>query len=94
MSGGSYDYIYGRIEDLDILGRRSETPRRIAFQKLLKLVARAMHDIEWVDSCDSSPGDENEAIDACFAFLKASPDTITKAHAYDEFRSKILEFLK
>lgn len=93
MSGGSYNYIYSQIDDLYILGS-NETPRRVAFQKLLKLVARAMHDIEWVDSCDSSPGDENEAIDACFAFLTASPDIITKAHAYDEFRTKILEFLK
>jgi uncharacterized small protein (DUF1192 family) len=31
----------------------------------LKLVAKALHDIEWVDSGDYGPGDENKAIRAC-----------------------------
>lgn len=94
MSGGIYDYIYGRIDDIDILGGSLESPHRIAFQKLLKLVARAMHDIEWVDSGDYGTGDENKAIDDCFAFLTASPEIIAKAHAYDEFKLLITKFLE
>ena len=82
MSGGSYDYIYSKIEDIQIR-RQDENPRRRAFQKLLKNVANAMHDIEWVDSGDSSPGDEDEAIDACFKILKDDPIVIAKAEAFD-----------
>ena len=64
MSGGSYDYIYSRIEDLanEI---RPTSPLRKAFKTHLRKVAKACHDIEWVDSSDCSPGDEDEAIRAC-----------------------------
>jgi hypothetical protein len=65
MSGGSYDYIFAAIEDIDVL-KWSSNPKRKRFQKLLKLVAKAMHDIEWVDSGDYTPGEENASIDACF----------------------------
>lgn len=65
MSGGSYDYLYGRVEDMaaELVSRRP-TPLRYAFAKHLKLVAKAMHDIEWVDSGDCGYGDEDEAIKA------------------------------
>ena len=64
MSGGSYDYAYGKIEDLasDI---RPTSPLRKAFKTHLRKVAKACHDIEWVDSSDCGPGDEDEAIRAC-----------------------------
>ena len=64
MSGGSYDYAYGKIEDL--AGEiRPTTPLRKAFKTHLRKVAKACNDIEWVDSCDCLPGDEDEAIRAC-----------------------------
>lgn len=91
MSGGSYDYIYRRIEDIEL--RHVETdPRRTSFQKLLKLVAKAMHDIEWVDSSDYGKGDEHDAIDKVFAFLNADASVIAKAHAYDEFSNVVKKF--
>jgi hypothetical protein len=62
MSGGSYDYVYNKIEAISI---RPSTALRRAFQAHLRLVAKAMHDIEWVDSGDTSPGDEDAAIRAC-----------------------------
>ena len=64
MSGGSYGYAYGKIEDLagDI---RPTSPLRKAFKTHLHNVANACHDIEWVDSGDYGPGDEDEAIRAC-----------------------------
>ena len=64
MSGGSYDYAYGKIEDLanEI---RPTSPLRKAFKTHLRKVAKAFHDIEWVDSADYSPGDEDAAIHAC-----------------------------
>jgi hypothetical protein len=61
MSGGSYDYAYCKIQDMaDSL--RCTTPARKAFKTLLNKVAKACHDIEWVDSGDCSPGDEDKAI--------------------------------
>jgi len=64
MSGGSYDYVYGKIEDL--AGEISTTtPLRKAFKTHLRKVAKACHDIEWVDSSDWGPGDEDDAIRAC-----------------------------
>lgn len=93
MSGGAYDYVYSKISDLEHdIRRQDEDPRRAAFAKLMGLVARAMQDIEWVDSCDSSQGSEHAAIDRVFAFLGADHETIKKANAFDRFRHKTLLF--
>ena len=63
MSGGSYDYLYGRVRDMAGEIRDQHTnPLRRAFAEHLRLVADAMHDIEWVDSSDYGPGDEDAAI--------------------------------
>ena len=64
MSGGSYNYFCYRAEEVanEI---RTTTPLRRAFVTHLKKVAKAMHDIEWVDSGDNSPGDEDAAILNC-----------------------------
>ena len=65
MSGGSMNYIYSRLEcDAKFT---ADTPERRAFARHLKLVAKALHDIEWVDSGDCGPGDENAAIRACLS---------------------------
>jgi len=66
MSGGSYDYAYGRVEDL-AREIRGDSALRRAFRAHLVKVAKALHDIEWVDSGDCSPGDEEAAIRACLA---------------------------
>ena len=63
MSGGSMNYLYSRIE-MDATFEQN-TPLRRAFAKHLELVCKALHDIEWVDSADYGPGDENAAIRAC-----------------------------
>jgi uncharacterized cysteine cluster protein YcgN (CxxCxxCC family) len=88
MSGGSYDYVCHKIADITIEKTR-DNKKRLLFQKLLKLVAEAMHDIEWVDSCDYGEGDENKALDAVFDFLKGNAETKWKALAYDEIVSVI-----
>ena len=64
MSGGSYEYAYGRIEDL-AEQIRPTTALRKAFKTHLYKVAKACHDIEWVDSGDCGDGDEDAAIRAC-----------------------------
>ena len=64
MSGGSWDYFYGQLEEVAARLQCERDPLRKAFGSHLKKCAKALHDIEWVDSCDSSPGDEVMAIKA------------------------------
>ena len=63
MSGGSMNYLYSKLEYEATF--ETNTVERKAFEKHLALVAKALHDIEWVDGCDYGTGDENEAIRAC-----------------------------
>ena len=63
MSGGSMNYLYSKLEYEATF--RTDTPERRAFKAHLAKVAKALHDIEWVDSGDSGPGSENDAIRAC-----------------------------
>ena len=81
MSGGSYDYFYHKLEQFayDMSISPSEVERK-AFQELLFKVAKACHDIEWVDSGDYSAGDELESIKACFS---GNTEDKYKATAYD-----------
>lgn len=66
MSGGSYNYAFRGVEEMaESLESQRSTPERLAFAALLRRVARAMHDIEWVDSCDMGDGKEVAAIMAC-----------------------------
>lgn len=66
MSGGSYDYKYMKVEELaDEIEEHSTSPTRKAFAKHLRDVANACHDIEWVDSGDYGPGDEEKSIRKC-----------------------------
>lgn len=77
MSGGSMNYLYSKLEydanfDMD-------TPERRAFAKHLKLVAKALHDIEWVDSGDYGPGGDTEAIRACLSSGATLNETVQPA---------------
>ena len=69
MSGGSMDYLYRRVEDATVYNSThpGANALRGAFRAHLLLVAKALHDIEWVDSGDYGPGRECDAIHACFA---------------------------
>jgi hypothetical protein len=62
MSGGSYNYAYVQVEDMGRTLRKSPDPLRRAFGEHLVRVAKAMHDVEWVDSGDYGDGDEVGAI--------------------------------
>ena len=63
MSGGSFDYLYRRVEDMaDELD--GGTPLDKAFAAHLRLVSRAMHDVEWVYSGDYGPGGADESMRA------------------------------
>lgn len=65
MSGGSLDYVYGRVDDAaQNIMSRSRNPLHRAFAKHLIKVSKALHDLEWVYSGDCSEPDEEEAIRA------------------------------
>lgn len=80
MSGGSMNYLYQRLEwDATFT---ENTPERIAFRKHLQLVAKALHDIEWVDSGDYECDDDTEAIMKCITkseILEAARERLDKA---------------
>lgn len=86
MSGGSYDYAYGRIDDLaDAI--RPTTALRKAFKTHLRKVAEACKDIEWVDSGDCSPGAEDKAIRACLG--KDGPALVLAEAVAEAVRAKV-----
>lgn len=62
MSGGAYDYLYSRIDSFAGHMVTQDCSYRQKFAEHLIKVARAMHDIEWVDSGDYGPGREFQAI--------------------------------
>lgn len=65
MSGGSLEYVYGKVEEAaDLIASRSGKPLHRAFANHLRLVSEALHDLEWVYSGDYSEGDEDSAIRA------------------------------
>jgi hypothetical protein len=82
MSGGSYDYAYEKVSSMAAqLISSKETPLRRAFGEHLKKVANAMQAVEWVDSCDSAKGDEDEPIRAC---LEAGAEEAAARKALEE----------
>ena len=95
MSGGSWDYFYNRVREVaDRLQGRDQSPDRRALGAHLRKVAQALHDIEWVDSCDYVAGDETEAIRAVVSpadRLEAATEAAKLAH--DELRAVLLEVL-
>lgn len=94
MSGGSYDYFYIKLEDVASQIRDADIcPRRMTLRRILLLIAKAMHAVEWVDSCDWGPEREKEALDALFICLGSSPEQIVKANAYDSLKERLKDIL-
>ena len=63
MSGGSWNYLYGQVDDAAGKLQESKDPLRRVFGEHLYLCAKALHDIEWVDSSDMGDGDDRPAIE-------------------------------
>ena len=63
MSGGSLEYCFYKVDvAVEVIERRAKTVLQKAFAAHLRDVSKALHDLEWVYSCDYSDGDEVEAI--------------------------------
>jgi len=91
MSGGAYDYISHQISEINVIRVSESNPRRLVFQEILSLVAKAMHDIEWVDSGDKSDGDENQAIDNVLNVLKIDIRAVKQLVKYKEIERLVNE---
>ena len=75
------NYLYSKIEYEATFAQN--TPERRAFARHVLLVAKALHDIEWVDSGDYGPGDDTDAIRACIgpaALLASVIEDAKEAH--------------
>ena len=69
MSGGSYEYLCFKMQEAALkLMKRDQSAYRKAFGELMMKCSKAMHDIEWVDSFDLGPGDDEKAIMECIEF--------------------------
>lgn len=92
MSGGSYDYLCWKMDDAATqLQRKGQPAYRIAFGKLMKLCAKAMHDVEWVDSGDMGQGDDEISIMQCISHKDVLRVTVEEAKKIKEELEKLIE---
>lgn len=92
MSGGSLDYVFSRVDEAaETVLARAENPLQRAFAAHLKKVAVALHDLEWVWSCDYGEGREEAAIKEV-----VSPSEILSAavKAAEQARDELIDVLK
>lgn len=82
MSGGSLDYVYVNVDDAaERVAAQATCAEHRAFATHLRLVARALHALEWVWSCDTSPGDELPALRAVIAPEATLTEAVRHAEA-------------
>ena len=93
MSGGSWNYCHEQIENIakDLLNHKD--PLRKALGRKMELIAKALHDIEWVDSGDYDPGREIEAIKKALGDYKL-PVLAELVEEAKEIKTQIEDFLK
>ena len=61
MSGGSFDYLYMKVEEMaDEIIPPARTKDELEFAYLLNEISALMHDLEWVYSGDYSIGEFQE----------------------------------
>jgi len=97
MSGGSWNYIYERMNEASAALRDCKCPYRKALGKQLAKIALAMHDIEWVDSDDYGEGDDQAAIEAALGSdceKMALAELIIEANDSKERLEKQIEIAK
>lgn len=93
MSGGSMDYLYSQVEEAHWSFRR-RTPMRDAFSIHLVKVAKALKAIEWNDSGDGNP-DEDQLIRDCISKTDSLNACIYNAEiALEQLRDELIEARK
>ena len=86
MSGGSWDYLYVRMQDAAVDLILENDPLRKAFGKKMKLFAVAMRDIERADSGDTAESREHESIKKA---LGKSANKLVMAELIEEAKALI-----
>jgi len=81
MSGGHYDYQFGRVGDLaDAVDReRDHRGQRAIVVRLLRGLAEICHDIEWIDSGDYGQRDWHLMVEPKLDRL-LKPDMVELVH--------------
>jgi hypothetical protein len=88
------NYLYEMVREEAGTLSQSKNPTRAAFGRHLLLVADALHDVEWVDSCDYGNGDDEEAMrKALDVGPKASGQAIESVSAVYGVASSMTEWL-
>lgn len=77
MSGGSLGYTFRHLEDCIDRIEASKNPLHRVFAQHIRLVAKAMHDLEWELSGDYSPGIADKSIS--IAMGKNCPNDLLEA---------------
>lgn len=81
MSGGSWEYSYHKINEVaDMLQEDGDILRR-AFGNHMKLIAVAMHDIEWSDSGDIGKDDWRTPVEVVMNDLSSTRIELLKVDA-------------
>lgn len=94
MSGGSWDYFCYKMEDVADRLCNEKQPERRALGRKMSSFAKAMHAIEWVDSSDSSPPEDTEAIKKALgkdADAMILSEIVTEAKAIKEQLEKYIK---
>jgi len=97
MSGGSMNYLYRRL--LWESEFEDSTELRREFRLHLIQVAAALKAIEWVDSGDLSPGDEDEALAVVLGsrkpinYFRVQEIAINRGLDYNKFGAAMRDYL-
>ena len=92
MSGGSYDYLYIRLEEAgkSITQRKDNQPTRQIISKLLNGLGKMMYEIEWEDSGDGGDwGKVNKELRKIFNISDFDLELIKKLNKYDMIKKII-----
>jgi len=79
VSGGSWDYVYYKFEEVARRLTESREPLRRGLGKLVGEIAEALHDIEYLDSSDYGPGDDEKAIRKVLGPARALESVLAEA---------------
>jgi hypothetical protein len=91
MSGGSWNYVCFQVQEAADRLFNEKDPLRRALAPKVKILAEALHKIELVDSGDSSPPKDSDAIKA---FLGDKTDELIMEVLIDDARKLIEEMKK
>ena len=89
------DYLCWKVEEAATqISDKATSPLHKAFAMHLELVARALHDLEWVWDGDKAPGDEVAAISAVVSRADVLAEAVKAAEKARKDLEAALEAIK